>query len=322
MALLSPANTQMYEAFLAWSKNRISKEAFVSLKSISYLVLQWFDQKNIPLESATIQDIIRFKQDISKRHGKTGKLFATGTLCNYIKGGKRLFRFLFDQELITKNPFAEIDYPRLPFHVSRNVLTETQMHHLLEVLSHFEQCTTRKKRLEMYRTHVLAEFLYATGVRISEAARLEVKDFSLYRRQVAIISSKHGVSRQSFLTVYAASVLARYFTYGRALLLGSAGRKSHNKVFGVGSATLAYGTNKVLRKVCTTERLPVITCHGFRHSLGAHLLRSGCDIRYIQDILGHKNLNSTQVYTQVDKEDLKNCLDTYHPRKDVRYIAV
>jgi len=59
----------------------------------------------------------------------------------------------------------------------------------------------------------------------------------------------------------------------------------------------------------------VITSHGFRHSLGTHLLRSGCDMRHIQVILGHEALSTTQIYTKVDKEDLKKSLDAFHPRR-------
>jgi site-specific recombinase XerD len=57
------------------------------------------------------------------------------------------------------------------------------------------------------------------------------------------------------------------------------------------------------------------TTHFFRHSVGYHLLKAGCDIRYIQEILGHERLRSTEVYTKVDKEDLLGVIDKYHPRQ-------
>jgi site-specific recombinase XerD len=61
--------------------------------------------------------------------------------------------------------------------------------------------------------------------------------------------------------------------------------------------------------------LPEFTSHGFRHCVGYHLLRAGCQVRYIQEILGHEHIQSTEVYTKIDKENLKAVLDQYHPRR-------
>ena len=58
-----------------------------------------------------------------------------------------------------------------------------------------------------------------------------------------------------------------------------------------------------------------MTTHHFRHAVGFHLLRAGCDIRYIKEILGHEELGTTQIYTKVDKLDLKKVIDEFHPRK-------
>lgn len=76
--------------------------------------------------------------------------------------------------------------------------------------------------------------------------------------------------------------------------------------------------NSRLRKLCLELEIPVITSHGFRHSLGTHLLRSGCDMRHIQVILGHDKLSSTQIYTKVYADDLKDSIDKYHPRQWIK----
>ena len=73
--------------------------------------------------------------------------------------------------------------------------------------------------------------------------------------------------------------------------------------------------NNFLNKESEKLGLGHFSSHNFRHALGYHLLRSGCDIRYIQGILGHKELNTTQIYTKVDKDDLKEVLEQYHPRQ-------
>ncbi|GMO41772.1 MAG: hypothetical protein Ta2F_17740 [Termitinemataceae bacterium] len=96
---------------------------------------------------------------------------------------------------------------------------------------------------------------------------------------------------------------------------------SYKTLFGAKTPTLESSINRELAQLCPKLEIPVITCHAFRHSLGTHLLRNGTDIRYIQSILGHEKLSSTQIYTKVDKQDLKKSLDAYHPRTYVQDVC-
>ena len=80
-------------------------------------------------------------------------------------------------------------------------------------------------------------------------------------------------------------------------------------LFGVkGGRNLGASLNKWLKSTCG------ITCHGFRHSVGTHLMQRGCGLRSIQIILGHEDLNSTALYTKISKEDMRGQLDQFHPR--------
>jgi len=104
----------------------------------------------------------------------------------------------------------------------------------------------------------------------------------------------------------------------KTAILSRGWRKHRERLFGADVATLMSAVNKELSEVCNKLKIPVITCHGFRHSIGTHLLRAGCDLRHIQMILGHEKLNSTQRYTRVDRRDLRNIIDKYHPRQPVK----
>ena len=202
-------------------------------------------------------------------------------------------------------------------------MNETQMNRLLEKLSEFHDAQTKNELLEKYRLHVAAVLLYATGMRIAEAAALLPEDIDIKRREVVIRNGKGGKSRIAFMTGYAADVLDYYLRYGRTAILSRGWRKHSDRLFGADVATLASAINHGLAKTCKMLKIPVITCHGFRHSLGTHLLRAGCDLRHIQMILGHEKLNSTKLYTRVDRRDLRNIIDKYHPRQPVeRKISV
>jgi site-specific recombinase XerD len=117
------------------------------------------------------------------------------------------------------------------------------------------------------------------------------------------------------MTGFAAEIMAWYLKQGRNILLSKGSRTYGHTVFGTHPERLTALVNQELKKTCQMLGLPVISSHGFRHSLGTHLLRAGCDMRYIQVILGHESLQSTQVYTRIDKEELKDSLDRFHPRR-------
>jgi site-specific recombinase XerD len=312
-AISQPENAALYNAFLDYYRPRVSMQGYQTLKHLSRLVICRFEQKNIPLSAVSIQDAMEFRKNLYE-HMK-GKQLSAGTVYNYLKMGRKLFGYLVKFEKRETNPFSDVQYPRLPDGISRNILTELQMNRLLESLSLFHEADTESGRLEQYRTHVVAVLLYATGIRIAEAAGLLLQNVDVKRREVVIRNGKGGKSRIAFLSGYAADVLGYYMRYGRKVLMGRGWRKHPKRLFGVDTATLLSSVNRILSATCMKLKIPVITCHGFRHSLGTHLLRAGCDVRHIQLILGHEKLNSTQRYTRVDRDDLKNILDRYHPRQ-------
>ena len=313
--ILSTESAELLEAFLAAEEGTTSAQGFAKLKDMTRRVLSWFDGEELPLAEVGIADATRYEAYLSTRLAKDGKPIQAGTMRNYLKTARRLFDFLVMTERIASNPFLELRYPRLPEHLSRNLLSEAQMGRLLRELGRFDELPTEAGRLRRYRVHVVAEFLYASGLRIAEAASLVEANLDLPRRLVHVPEGKGGRPRTAFLTSYAAEIMGLYLARGRALVLGKHPRGHGETLFGADKSRLAAVVNAELRTVCTALELPVITSHGFRHSLGTHLLRSGCDMRHIQAILGHEALQTTQVYTRVDKDDLKRSLDEHHPRQ-------
>ena len=314
--MLNCENETLYKEFLDYYKLRVSTQGYQTIKYLSRMVIAWFDKRDIPLTKVSIQDVMEFRKSLNEC--TEGKKLSVGSIYNYLKMGRKIFRFMVKSERIQTNPFSEVKYPRLPDSISRNILNEPQMNRLLETLSMFHDAETKGERLEKYRLHIISVLLYATGMRIAEAAELLPEDVDVRRREIVIRNGKGGRSRIAFLTGYAADVLDCYLQYGRKAVLARGWRKHRERLFGADVATLASAVNRELSEVCKKLKIPVITCHGFRHSLGTHLLRAGCDIRHIQMILGHEKLNSTKLYTRVDRRDLKNIIDKYHPRQPVK----
>ena len=308
--VLSAPYGELYEGFLDWQRPRVTSQGFHSLKNSSYRLLKYFEEQELDPVTLSVQDAMEYKAAEALRVTKKGRPVSSGTCCNSLKIARSFFAFLVTSGKRESNPFLAVAYPRLGEYISRNVLSEAQMNLLLGELRHFSSS-------EGYRSHVLAELLYATGLRIAEAASLLPQDVDTAQRLVYLRQGKGGTSRTAFLTGYAASVLAEYKERGREAVLGMyrGNRKDERSFFVVDYPRLRDAINASLRKACIALELPVITSHGFRHSLGTHLLRAGCDMRHIQVILGHEKLETTQIYTHVDRDEVKASLDAHHPRK-------
>jgi integrase/recombinase XerD len=224
------------------------------------------------------------------------------------------YGFLKRKHLVPSNPFSDMKKVRREKKLPKTLLKEPEMDRLLSELADFNSPEKLVDRAKLYRVHLACELMYATGMRAAEVSAMKAEDVDFERRIVNVEQGKGGVKRIAFLSEYAAAVLGIYVERMRPLALSEQHRTSHELLFGVRWSSFSECINSTLRRVTAALGLPKVTCHHFRHALGYHLLRAGCSVRYIQDILGHKNIRSTEIYTKVDKEDLKNVIDKFHPR--------
>ena len=164
-----------------------------------------------------------------------------------------------------------------------------------------------------YKVHVTAELMYSTGLRAGEVAGIKEEDIDFLRGTIDVIDVKSGSEKTVFLNEYAKNILKIYVSEMKDLVLSETNDKRY--ILGVKAGRLVVIVNEELKRVTEKLKLPALTSHGFRHAVGYHFLRAGCDIRYIQEILGHKSIHNTEIYTKVDKEDLQKILDEFHPRK-------
>jgi site-specific recombinase XerD len=181
----------------------------------------------------------------------------------------------------------------------------------LDRLADIERKRTRKDRKVAFRTLVMAELQYASGLRLEEVADLVPADLDLAHETVIVRQGKGNKARRAFLTSYSVELLELWLEVRESVLQSNS---DHSRLFGASAATLSHTYNRELNTVARGVGLPGWSSHGFRHALGYHLLRAGCDIRRIKDILGHSRISTTEIYTEVNREDLRSVIDTYHPR--------
>ena len=167
------------------------------------------------------------------------------------------------------------------------------------------------------RDRALLEFLYATGARISEATALDVDGLTLDGDPAVLLDGKGGKQRIVPLGRYAAAALDAYLVRARPALAAGATRTVPPAVFlnaRAGRLT-RQGAWAVLRAAAERANLLHVSPHTLRHSFATHMLDGGADIRVVQELLGHASVTTTQIYTLVTVEKLREVYAAAHPRE-------
>ena len=279
---------------------------------------KYIEEEGISLQEVGIKQAQEFQTWLSMLRDRGGRVhYATLTVISIIGMVKRLYNWLKVKGEVVANPFLRIKGKKTERRLPQDIPTEQVLDRILTRLEEFWKQKTLLKKKAYYRAHVMAELQYATGLRIQEVLELREENIEFERKEIKV-KGKGGRERIVYLNEYASEVLKIYVKKMRKHV----NKKSKSKcIFGMkGQGTAGKTYNKILKQEGRVEGLRRFTSHSFRHSLGYHLLRRGCDMRYIQLILGHENLNSTSIYTKVERSDLKSVLDRCHPRK-IREVA-
>lgn len=166
------------------------------------------------------------------------------------------------------------------------------------------------------RDKAIMEVLFSTGLRVSELTRLNRDSVNLERKEFGVMG-KGGRLRVVFLSEAASLWLERYLKArqdsSKPLFIRYAGRKSEVDKTGEDLRLTVRSVQRIVEKYVRKARLPVkITPHGLRHSFATDLLSSGADLRAIQEMLGHKNISTTQIYTHVTNPQLREIHKRFH----------
>lgn len=228
---------------------------------------------------------------------------SSATIARFMASLKCFYSYLLSRGIVEKNPVYDITVERAEKKLPQ-ILTSEEVELLLDQ----PKCTDMKG----YRDRAMLELLYATGIRVSELINLDIDDVKL---SAGIIKCEsHGKER--FIPMYSAAIKAvsDYINLVRGQMLASPTEQALF-VNVNGERMTRQGFWKVLKHYQETAKIDKdITPHTLRHSFAAHLLENGADLRSIQEMLGHADISSTQVYAQLVKKQLKDVYNKAHPR--------
>jgi tyrosine recombinase XerC len=223
------------------------------------------------------------------------KRYSRRSIARKLSSARSFFRFLSREKLAPQNPFENIMTPRLPKKLP-NFLYPEEINRLLEA--------AEKNK----RDRAILEVIYGTGLRVIELSRMNVGDVNFDEEEIKVLG-KGSKERIVLFGSHARRALEAYLKErgskkNTALFLGRRGSRLTPRSV---ERLIAYYAKKagIIKKV---------TPHTLRHSFATHLLEGGADLRMVQELLGHASLSTTQVYTHITKERLKEVYDAAHPR--------
>ena len=259
--------------------------------------LQWVEEIGVTVEGTTQSDVERYIRHLSAQHK------SAATVTRSLASLKSFFQFLADRGYVASNPARGLAPARVERKLPQ-ILTSQEVELFLEQPDPADPKGCRDK--------AMVELLYATGIRVSELIGLDVEHLNLSAGFVRCT----GRDRERVIPLYPAAVraLGDYLEHVRPQMVENPEEKALF-VNMSGERMSRQGFWKIIKHYQEKAGIQKdITPHTLRHSFAAHLLENGADLRSIQEMLGHADISSTQIYTQIVNQKLKQVYQKAHPR--------
>ena len=256
---------------------------------------KFYNYINKDFSKVTKNDVSKFIQNISKQESPKSVSRIISTL-------KSFYKFLQINKYTKTSPLTLISNPKQAKNLPK-VLSEEEVFTLLDIntVTDFD-----------FRNKAMLELMYSSGLRVSELINLNVNDIDLKNCLVRIFG-KGSKERIIPLNDYAAEALKIYILDHRYNLFKH-GENNYLFLNNHGEKMTRQGFFKILKKIAIEKNIKTnFSPHTLRHSFATHLLKHGADLRSIQELLGHSDISSTQIYTYVSNERLQENYKDFHP---------
>lgn len=291
------ALVQNFVDFLERDK-RLSLNTLQSYRRDIEQYLMYLEEINLQNISATNKTTVIAYLIYLQKKGR-----ATSTISRNLASIRSFYQYMTRNKVIENDPTLELESPKVEKKLPQILSTEE-----VELLLDQPKCVD----LKGYRDKAMLELLYATGIRVSELIQLDLDEISL---DLGYIRCKKG-SRERIIPIGSIAIAAvkEYLAKARPMLIQ---RNDEESVFVNinGGRLTRQGFWKIVKQYKNQAKINKdITPHTLRHSFAAHLLENGADLRSIQEMLGHSDISSTQIYAQLARNKIKDVYKKTHPR--------
>jgi len=283
-----------------WMESGLSQNTLAAYRNDLAGFALWLTQRSQILLQVSTPDIQAFLADEYKA-GKQGRSSA-----RLVSTLKRFYQHQCRESHITEDPSALVDMPKLSKPLPK-IISEEQIDQLLDA-------PDKEENLGI-RDIAMLETLYATGLRVSELVNLQSSQLNLDSGVVRVIG-KGGKERLVPLGETAVESIQHYMSLARPALMKGHGLSNAVFVTRRGSAMSRQAFWYLIKRYAKTVGIDdsLISPHTLRHAFASHLLNHGADLRVVQMLLGHSDISTTQIYTHIADQRLKNLYHAHHPR--------
>ena len=287
---------ESYETFLIEVKHASANTVASYMRDLHQFEA-YVDQRGIEPDQIDRMTVVDYTHHMQEK-GKSA-----ATISRSVASLKSLFTFMVNSGMRDSNPVTNIQIEKAEKKLPQ-ILTGKEVELLLEQ----PKCTD----LKGYRDKAMLELLYATGIRVSELINLNVSDVNIPGGFIKC----EGGGKVRIIPLYPAAIkaLSEYIEHIRPKMVADVLEESLF-VNVSGERMSRQGFWKIIKYYQEKAQIDKdITPNTLRHSFAAHLLENGADLRSIQEMLGHSDISSTQIYAQLVKQNLKSVYNKYHPR--------
>ena len=256
------------------------------------------------LEKRSLFPLEVSREQITEYTSMLGRRLSSRSVARNISSLKMFFRFLVSEGKVRDNPARLLETPRLGLRLPV-VLGQREVERLIP--------QPDPSNVRGLRDRAMLELLYATGLRVSELVNLKVSNINL---EAGYIRTFGKGSKERIVPIgdKAIEAVKDYLSSGR-LQLAKGGNSPYLFLTSRGSPMTRQGFWKIIKKYGRKAGInKKVTPHSIRHSFATHLLEAGADLRSVQVMLGHADISTTQIYTHVTRERLKEVHEKCHPR--------
>ncbi len=247
------------------------------------------------VKSTHVRDYIRVLNDGG---------MAPASISRIISSIRTYYRFLSSENILNENPVLLINNPKLPKKLP-DVLSEKEISLIINAIQESSQFYQRDK--------AIIEMLYSCGIRVTELCNLEMPNLFIDEDLLRVMG-KGNKERLLPLGVRSKKYVSEYIKHSRNSHIKKSG-SSFVFVSRNGNQLTRAMINIILNKWTQVSGLKKsVSPHKLRHSFATHLLEGGADLRFVQALLGHSDISTTQIYTHIDKHYLKEVYKIHHPR--------
>ncbi|HCA09123.1 MULTISPECIES: site-specific tyrosine recombinase XerD [Chryseobacterium] len=289
-----------FEIFLRFERNFSENTLDAYIRDIKKLKdYAIVDLENVGPDAIGYENLQEYIFNLSKQK------FSERSQARWISSIKAFFKFLLEDEFREDNPASLLEGPKLGLYLPDTL----SLPDINKIIAAIEANSDLGKR-----NHCIIEVLYGCGLRVSELIDLKISNIN-FKEQYIKVNGKGNKTRFVPLADYTAELLETYINEVRST--NKINKKYEDTLFLNSRGTSMSRVIVFLIIKELTDKAGVskkISPHTFRHSFATHLLQNGADLRYIQEMLGHSSITTTEIYTHLKTEELRDVILNYHPR--------